>query len=193
MLKQLALLFALSFFLFSGIAVHAQSGTDSSAIETAMYAKRLADYRQKFWDSLPAPVSWTNDYIWLFTPEQRDYLDSLVTDFEKKTSVEIAIVTIDTFCTAIENFNELIAHFGNTWGIGKKEKNNGILIGISPLYRRIRISNGSGIQQKLTDEETTAILNNYFIPEFANGNYFAGTAAGLQAIIDKLSPRFKTN
>jgi uncharacterized membrane protein YgcG len=74
----------------------------------------------------------------------------------------------------------------NNWGIGKKGKNNGILIGISTGLRKIRINNGYGIETKLTDTETKKIINDFILPEFEKGNYFEGTKNGLLALMQKV-------
>ncbi len=100
--------------------------------------------------------------------------------------MEISIVTLDTFCVSKEKFEDLALHIANTWGIGKKEKNNGILICIIPGYRMIRIENGYGIENYLTDEETKKIIDTVFLPQYKKGNFFAGTNTGLNSIISKL-------
>jgi uncharacterized protein len=68
----------------------------------------------------------------------------------------------------------------------KKEKNNGILILISTGHRRIRISNGYGIEKILSDTETKEIIDTIILPEFRNGEYFNGTKKGIIALKDKL-------
>lgn len=74
----------------------------------------------------------------------------------------------------------------NNWGVGKKGKNNGILIGISTGLRTIRIQNGYGIEAKLTDAETNKIIEDIILPKFKNGNFFEGTKSGLLALMQKV-------
>ena len=66
------------------------------------------------------------------------------------------------------------------------DKNNGILIGISTAKRKIRISNGSGIVDKLSDKETKAIIDDIIIPAFKRGNYFEGLLNAIEEIIKKV-------
>ena len=148
-------------------------------------SSKIKKYRQLFWDSLPRPISWTNDYAWLFSTAQRNQLDSTISNFEKRTTVEISIVTLDTFCVSKEKFEDLALHIATTWRIGKKEKNNGILICICTGYRMIRIENGYGIENYLTDEETKEIIDTVFLPQYKKGDFFAGTNTGLNSIISK--------
>lgn len=146
-------------------------------------------YRQVFWDNLPKPHNWTNDYENLFSNEEETKLNQIISDFEKETTVEIAIVTIDTFKVSSEKFNDLSLHIARTWGVGKKEKSNGILIAISRGYRQIRIQNGDGISLVLSDDETAEVIQNQFFPYFKKEDYFEGTQAGILKLIGLLRKR----
>jgi uncharacterized protein len=131
-------------------------------------------------------LGWTSDYEHIFTEEQIFVLDSIISKFEMETTNEIAIVTIDSSWTTKENFDSLTLAVARNWGVGKKEKNNGILIGISTGLRKIRIQNGYGIESRLSDAETKKIIDDIIIPEFKNGNYFEGTKNGLLALMEKV-------
>jgi uncharacterized protein len=80
-------------------------------------------------------------------------------------------------------------YISNTWGVGVKGKDNGILIGISNGYRRMRIQNGYGIEKIISDEETKEIIDKYFIPYFKNGDYYSGTLTGLTRLIALLNSK----
>ena len=147
---------------------------------------------QIFWDSLPAPVGYTNDMEGLFTDAQIAHLDSIISLFEQRTSAEIAIVTLDTTHTSEAKFDELAEHIFNSLGIGKKDKDNGILISISRMHGRIRITNGIGIGKMLSDAETEAIIDDYFIPAFKDGDYYGGTEKGLVRLIGIIEQRNDT-
>lgn len=175
--------------LFFAFSMKAQT-TDSLKLESKKSVS-LESYRQVFWDNLPKPHNWTNDYENLFSKEEETKLNQIISDFEKETTVEIAIVTIDTFKVSKEKFEDLSLHIARTWGAGKKEKSNGILIAVSKGYRQIRIQNGDGIALVLSDEETAEILQNQFFPYFKKDEYFEGTQAGLLKIMELLKTRLK--
>lgn len=132
------------------------------------------------------PNSWISDNERIFTFEQIDTLNSIIAKYETETTNEIAVVTIDSSWVTTEDFNSLVLAIHNYWGIGKKDKNNGIVIGLSAKLRRIRISNGYGIETKLSDSETKKIMDDIIIPYFKEGNYFEGVRKGLLAIFQKL-------
>jgi uncharacterized protein len=132
------------------------------------------------------PLGWTSDYENIFSKKQITELDSILTEFEKQTENEIAVVTIDSSWTTDEKFDSLISSITDFWGVGKKNSNNGIVIGISKGLKIIRINNEYGIQTKLTDNETKEIIDDIIIPEFKKGNYFEGTKKGILALMQKI-------
>jgi uncharacterized protein len=136
---------------------------------------------------LPAkPAGWTSDYEQLFTKGQVDSLNSLISHFEAETSNEIAVVTIDRRWTTEDKFDSLVTDIGNYWGVGKKGKNNGIVLGISAGLRKIRISNGYGIEAKLSDNESKEIIDSTIIPYFKEGKFYEGVSRGLAKIMQQL-------
>lgn len=162
-----------------------KSKTENSA------AQKLGLFRQIFWDSIPEPVGYVNDYENLYTDAEEKSLDSLIGDFERRTSIQVAVITFDTTMTTPDSLDALTLRIANVWGVGQKEKNNGVVIGISKGYRRMRIQNGYGIEKVLTDEETKQIIDTAFIPRFREAQYFEGTFQGLQTLMLTLEKRYK--
>lgn len=148
--------------------------------------KTIATFREIYWNNLPTPKGWVNDYERIFSDKEEKKLDSLITNFEKETSIEIGIVTIDTNKVAKEKFDDLSLHIAKTWAIGKKDKDNGILIGFSKGYRKIRIELGDGTIKILSEQDTKEIIEHDFIPEFIKGNYYQGMLNGIIKIMDFL-------
>lgn len=71
---------------------------------------------------MPKPHNWTNDYENLFSKEEETKLNQIISDFEKETTVEIAIVTIDTFKVSKEKLEDLSLHIAEL-GVLVKKKN----------------------------------------------------------------------
>jgi uncharacterized protein len=142
--------------------------------------------KESFWVNLPDPINWVSDFENIFTKDEKSKLDSLIADYEKRTSVEIAVITIPAFATEKEKFDDLTLLIGKSWGVGKKEKNNGILIGISLAHRKIRIQNGLGIEKIMTDIQTQKIIDEIIVPHFKAGDYYKGIFEAIQNIKYKL-------
>lgn len=168
------------------------SQTTGNAVSDSISTAQVQASRQFFWDSLPKRNGWTNDFEKLFSEIEIQMLDSIITVFEKETSNQICIVTVDSFHISKERFDDLALHIGNTWGIGQQDKSNGIIICISKVYRRIRIYNGRDILPLLSMGETKEIISQHFIARFKTGDYFNGTLNGLNAIVGTIRQKLNT-
>jgi uncharacterized protein len=135
-----------------------------------------------YWIKLPSPTGWVNDFENIFTEDEENTLDSLISEYEKRTTTEITVITIPTSATDKDRFDELTLHIAKSWGVGKKEKNNGILIGISKGHRTIRIQNGLGIEKLITDNQTKQIIDQIIIPSFKANDFYKGVFNGIQEI-----------
>ena len=150
--------------------------------------------QENYWDKLPEPIGFVNDFENILTKNEEKELNKLITDYEEKTTVEIAIVTIPSSATSEEKFNDLSLYIAKSWGVGKKIKNNGILIAISDGYSKIRIQTGKGTEQILSDQTTKEIIEKCMISHFKKGNYFQGVFSGINEIKTNInSPNIKVD
>lgn len=118
-------------------------------------------------------------------------MDSLLYNFYSKDSIQIVFVGFDTSqirSNEVEIATKTCAKLWKVGGTGGK----GIIVGISKFYRKIRIENGIAVQKLLSDEETKRIIDNGFIPEFKNNQYFKGTWSGLRLLIRTLEESLKS-
>jgi len=140
-------------------------------------------------DTIPEPLGYVNDFEKIFTANEIQTLTGKIKDFEAETGIQIAILTTDTSLVTSERFENFVVAVGNKWGVGKKDENNGIVIGFSKGYRKIRISNGYGIEKLISDKETKGIIEDHFIPYFKKNEYYQGTLEGLKSIIELLKTK----
>jgi uncharacterized protein len=57
---------------------------------------------------------------------------------------------------------------------------------ICPAYRLIRINNGYGTEEKLTNEETKRIIESIIVPQFREAKFYEGTRDAILAIMKKI-------
>jgi uncharacterized protein len=76
---------------------------------------------------------------------------------------------------------------GRAWGIGGKERNDGVLLLVAPTERKVRIEVGYGLEGVLPDGLGFLIINNDIVPRFKAGDMPAGIEAGTDAIIKQLT------
>ena len=93
--------------------------------------------------------------------------------------MEIALVTLDSSMTNRKDFSKTVLALANKWGVGKKGKNNGILIGISKQLITIWLRTGTGLEKKLDNKQTTDIIKTVFLPRFKQNKFYEGTKQGV--------------
>jgi uncharacterized membrane protein YgcG len=117
-------------------------------------------------------TNWVNDYANILTTEQESQLNSKISTFEKQTDIEISFALVDTLNGKdIESFSNQLF---KTWGVGKADRNNGLLIVIAPNERKWRIETGYGLEAYLSDGQAFSFGNSNFKPNFKEGNYYKG-------------------
>ncbi|MEN3324996.1 TPM domain-containing protein [Mariniflexile soesokkakense] len=124
------------------------------------------------------------DYASIFSEFERDSLSKKIIDFENYSTNEICIYTIDS----IPN-NETALYYAtkmaNQLGVGKKEKDNGLLILISKYDRQIEIATGYSTEKILTDNMCKTIIDSTIVPQFKNRYYYEGINNALDSIIKR--------
>ncbi len=130
------------------------------------------------------PTGFVQDYAKILTVKQNSALENKLEIYEKQSTNEIAVVTIDSLeGNTIENVAQDLF---TKWGIGKKDKNNGVLLLISVGDRETRIHTGYGVEGELTDLGTSYIQNDVITPAFREGKYFDGINGAVDKMIEAL-------
>jgi uncharacterized protein len=98
--------------------------------------------------ALPSPQGPIDDFAQILDAATTSSLKQLVDSVREATSAEIAVVTVPSLqgMSVEEYANKL---FG-AWGIGKKGKDNGLLVLVAPTEQKMRIEVGYGLEPVLT-------------------------------------------
>lgn len=129
------------------------------------------------------------DYIALLPPEDKRALEQKLIRYSDSTSTQIVVAIINS--TEGENINYLGAQWGQKWGIGQADEDNGILVLLAKGDRRVAINTGFGTEGALTDALSRRIIETVIIPEFKKGDYYGGLDKGADAIFSALQGEFR--
>ncbi len=136
-------------------------------------------------DNVPSPKLQGQDYFvsnpdGILSSGTVAELDGLSTQIEAATKSEYAIVLVNDY-VGDSDFEFALKLF-NTWGIGKKGSNNGLLLFIAKDRREYRFITGYGMESTLPDAYLKRIGEKYLVPNFRNGNYDQGVLEASQFI-----------
>jgi uncharacterized protein len=129
----------------------------------------------------PNPARLLNDAANIFSLAEKNNLEHKLISVEKYSSNQISIVSLNSLDGyPIEDYAKKLF---NVWGIGDKEKNNGILLLFSLNDRKIRIEVGYGIEGAISDIIAKSIIDNDITPNFKNREYYAGINKAIDDLV----------
>lgn len=130
------------------------------------------------------------DYANVLSPTEKNQLEEKLIRYSDSTSTQIVVITIESLKG--EDIGILTPKWGHTWGIGGSEQNdNGVIILLAKAERKIWISAGYGLEDRLTAGIGGEITRNIIIPAFKAGSYYNGLDKGTTAIIDVFKGKYK--
>src|SRR6185312_506901 len=134
--------------------------------------------------TFPVLTSRITDQAGLLSADDYTAIQAELAALEQKSTDQVAVVTLKSLDGyPIEDYGYQL---GRKWGIGQKDKNNGILLIVAPNERKVRIEVGRGLEPVMTDAMSSLIIQNAILPEFRRGNFSAGIRAGVRDIKDVL-------
>lgn len=120
----------------------------------------------------PEHLGAVNDFANVIPQQYEDEIDAIAREIWGKTGTAIVVATIETLG---DNYIEDYAtRLYETWGIGKKGEDKGVLILNAIEERKIRIESGYGVEGILPDGLLGQIRDNYLIPYLREGDFGAG-------------------
>ena len=131
---------------------------------------------------------YVQDYAGVISAPVRSYLLDLGRQLDQRTTAQLVVVTVKSLKGApLEEYSLQVLR---QWGIGNREKNNGVLMLVSTGDRKSRIEVGYGLEGRLTDSFTGQIQDQYMIPYFRKGAYEEGIAKGYEALARSIAKEY---
>jgi uncharacterized protein len=150
----------------------------------ALIAATLLAAMIAFGADVPFLAGRVTDNAEILSPGMRRSLTEQLKSHEDRTGNQIAVLTMPTI--GGESIEEYAAAVFAAWKLGKKGKDNGVLIIVVPNERRMRIEVGYGLEGTLTDGTAGRIIRNAIAPRFKAGDYDGGVEAGVKNVIGVL-------
>jgi len=121
----------------------------------------------------------------------RERIATALKAHEDKTTNQIAVLTIPTL--GEDNIEQYAVRVFETWKLGKKDKDNGLLLVIVPKERKIRIEVGRGLEGTVPDVIASRVIRNVIAPQFKASQFDKGVEEGVSAIVKQLEGNASDN
>jgi uncharacterized protein len=137
---------------------------------------------------LPSPTGFVNDYAGVIDTATKQSLESKLTDFKQKTTVEIAVAVVRT--TGDRDIFDYSLAVARGWKIGSKNDDNpGALLFIAIDDRKYFTQVSRDLEDELPDALAGNLQRQYLVPEFKKGNYSKGISDTVDAYIRTIEQR----
>lgn len=133
----------------------------------------------------PTPFRFVNDQAQLMAPADVKKLESGLRRYADNTGTQVVVVTVPTL--AGRDVADYGRALGTAWGVGQREKNNGLVVLVGAKEHKVTIQPGSGLASVITPAVTSRVITQ-MTPKFKQGNYFAGLRAGLNTLMATANP-----
>ncbi|MFO1401707.1 MAG: TPM domain-containing protein [Steroidobacteraceae bacterium] len=131
--------------------------------------------------SVPAHVGRVNDFAHLLPEGDRAVLERTLAGYEEETSHQIAVLTVSSLKgESIESYSLRVA---NTWRLGRKGLDDGVLVTVAPSERAVRIEVGVGMSRYVTDADAKDVISRSMIPAFRRGDMAGGIKSGVERLL----------
>ena len=136
----------------------------------------------------PTSDFYVNDNAGVLTRETKQYIMDTNVELQKKTGAQIVVVTVKSLNgMSIEDYAYQLF---NSWGIGDKNKDNGLLLLCSYGDREFRVEVGYGLEGKLPDGKTGRMQDEYIIPYLRQNNFDEGIRNGYSAFLKEVAEEY---
>ena len=134
----------------------------------------------------PVPFTFVTDQANLLSAADAKKLEGGLRKYAESTGTQVVIVTVPSLNgTGVADYARQL---GTAWGVGQRDKNNGIIVLLSGKEHQMSIEAGSGLRSSITPELTKRVMNQDMAPSFKQGNYFAGLRKGLNTLMLAANP-----
>ena len=135
--------------------------------------------------AVPAFHGYVNDDAGVIGAERSAQLESFLDQVHQKTGAQFAVLTVAS-CEP-EDPSTFKTRVFNAWGIGDKERRDGLLLLVSMKEHAILFETGYGLEGTLPDGWQARMLRDLAVPEFRGGRPADGIVAAVLAASQRIA------
>src|SRR6266403_1583022 len=138
----------------------------------------------------PKPDRYFNDHAGVLSKSAAQRFNEQLAQFERETSDQVVVAVFPKMQSDsdIADYTQRVAQ---AWGVGQKERRNGVVLFVFIENRKVIIQVGYGLEGALPDATAFDITERHIKPLFRAGNYEAGLATGIDLICKAIRGEYK--
>jgi uncharacterized protein len=138
----------------------------------------------------PKPNRYFNDYAGVVSNEAALRFNEQLAQFERETSDQV-VVAVFSKMQSDSDIADYTQRVAQAWGVGQKERRNGVVLFVFTQDRKMFIQVGYGLEGALPDATAFDITERHMKPLFRAGNYEAGLATGIDLMCKAIRGEYK--
>ena len=124
----------------------------------------------------------------VLSPAEEAALTEELAALERDTRVQFVVVsTPDLRGYDVREYTTLL---GNAWGIGDRQRDDGLMLVVAPNERKVRIGTGLGLEKTLTDAECADVVA-AMVERYGSGDIAGGTLLGARTLDQSLRAKLE--
>lgn len=131
--------------------------------------------------AVPPLTARVTDLTGTLSPSQRDTLERELQAFESRKGSQIAVLMVPT--TRPEVVEQYALRVAETWKLGRKGVDDGVLLLVAKDDRELRIEVGYGLEGAIPDAVAKRVISEIIIPFFKQGDFYGGIHAGVNRLV----------
>ena len=131
--------------------------------------------------AIPPLKARVTDLTSTLSSQQQAALEQTLAAFETRKGSQIAVLIVPT--TQPETVEQYAVRVEESWKLGRKGVDDGVLLLIAKDDHKLRIEVGYGIEGVLNDATAKRIIAEEIVPRFKQNDYAGGVSAGVERII----------
>ncbi len=130
---------------------------------------------------VPQLAARVTDLTATLSDAERSALEAKLAAFEEKTGAQMAVLIVPT--TQPEPVETYAIRVADAWKVGRKGRDDGVLLVVARNDRRLRLEVGYGLEGAIPDAIAKRIVAEDIAPKFREGRYAAGIDAGVDRVV----------
>jgi uncharacterized protein len=141
---------------------------------------------------LPIPEGYVGDFAEVIDARAEQTITAICAEVERRTTAEIAVATFPSMEAygSFGSIEEFSLHVAETWGVGQKGSDNGVVLVLALAERESRIEVGYGLEGAIPDGRAGEILDAAMVPSFRDDDFSTGFLRGVQVVAAEIGEEY---